>query len=105
MVSFSKEISRVASSYFVQTPNYWFPMEPHLMIPFFQWLPKPLQIFLVMKINLGHSSKAESVDKAVRIIESVSLLNKKMFSELFKDAEVKYEFFFLLKKSFIAIRK
>ena len=31
MVLFSKEIKRVAKKYFIQTPNYWFPLEPHCM--------------------------------------------------------------------------
>lgn len=42
MLLFAKEVKRVSKSYYVQTPNYWFPIESHFMIPFFHWLPKSL---------------------------------------------------------------
>ena len=53
MVQFAKELSRVSSKYFVQTPNYWFPIDPHCMMPFFHWLPKPIRIWLVLRFQLG----------------------------------------------------
>lgn len=46
MIKFSREIKRIAQNYFIQTPNYWFPIEPHYMTPFFHWLPKPIKIWL-----------------------------------------------------------
>jgi hypothetical protein len=68
MVMFAKEIARVAPKYFVQTPNYWFPVEPHAMTPFFHWLPKPTRIWLVANFQLGHWRKANSLDDAIRIV-------------------------------------
>lgn len=103
MVQFSKELSRVAKYFFIQTPNYWFPIEPHCLLPFYHWLPKPARIWLVAHFKLGHWKKADSVDMAVRIVESARLLNKKMFRELFSKAEIKVERFLFLPKSFIAI--
>jgi hypothetical protein len=105
MVQFSTEVSRVAQKYFVQTPNYWFPVEPHFMTPFFQWLPEPIRVWLVLHFQLGHRSRAASIDEAVRSVESVRLLNRKMVRELFKDAQVLTERYFWLPKSFIAVRK
>lgn len=103
MVKFSSELCRVSERQFVQTPNYWFPIEPHCMIPFFHWLPKPVRIRLVMSFSLGHWSKARSVDQAVRIVESARLLNKLMFKELYHEANIITERFMMLPKSFIAI--
>ena len=105
MVRFAGELSRVSQKCFVQTPNYWFPMEPHCMTPFFHWLPKPLRIWLVSHFQLGHWRKAASIDEAVRTVESARLLNRPMFQALFKDAHVLTEWFFWLPKSFIALRK
>lgn len=104
MVDFSKEVKRVAPKYFIQTPNYWFPIEPHCMTPFFHWLPKPLRIWLVLKFPLGNWPMADTVDKAVRLTESARLLNKRMFSALFEEANISTEKVFLLPKSHIAIR-
>jgi hypothetical protein len=105
MIQFAKELSRVSQAYFIQTPNYWFPIEPHCMTPFFHWLPKPIRIWLVSHFQLGHWKKAVSIDEAVRIVEHARLLNRKMFHELFKDAHILTERFFWLPKSLIALKK
>ena len=105
IVLFAKEVSRLAPKYFVQTPNYWFPIEPHFITPFFHWLPEPARIWLTMHFNLGHKEKADSVDSAVRTVESVRLLNKRMLEELFKDARIRTEKYCFLSKSFIAVKE
>lgn len=104
MMQFASELTRVSTRTFAQTPNYWFPLEPHCMTPFFHWLPKPARIWLVSHFSLGHWGKAASIDEAVRLVESARLLNRKMVQELFKDARVVTERLSGLPKSFIAIR-
>ena len=104
MVKFAEELNRVSKCYFVQTPNYWFPIEPHFMTPFFHWLPKPTRLWLVSHFQLGHFRKAISIDEAVRCVESARLLNKKMLQALFADASIVTERLFFLPKSFVAIR-
>lgn len=43
-LAFASEIRRVARcGYFVATPNKWFPLEPHTLCPFFQFLPQQWQ--------------------------------------------------------------
>ncbi len=104
MIKFSCELKRVAQKYFVQTPNFWFPVEPHAMTPFFHWLPKSIRVWWVKKSALGHWSKATSTEEAVQIVQSARLLNKKKFHLLFDDAVITTERLFLLPKSFVAIR-
>jgi Methyltransferase domain len=36
---FVRELCRVAERVFVTTPNRWFPLDPHTLLPFAHWLP------------------------------------------------------------------
>lgn len=49
----AKEIRRVGKYYFVQTPNRFFFIEPHFLIPFFNLLPEIVRIWLIVNINFG----------------------------------------------------
>jgi SAM-dependent methyltransferase len=37
---FVGELCRVAGRVFVTTPNRWFPLDPHTLLPFVHWLPR-----------------------------------------------------------------
>lgn len=102
MVAFANEITRISQKYYIQTPNFWFPVEPHCMTPLFHWLPKPLRIKLVLRFALGHWPKVNSIDEAVRLVEHARLLDKHMFQALFKEATITTEWFFGMPKSLIA---
>jgi hypothetical protein len=39
----AREILRVGRSWFVTTPNFWYPIEMHHKLPLFQFLPRSLQ--------------------------------------------------------------
>lgn len=105
MMRMANEIRRIAPAYFVQTPYYWFPIEPHARTPFLHWLPSSLQLRLVMNRKLGPFwSKAETVDKGMRTIQAAYLLDKKMFGALFPDARIVSERVFGFIKSLMAIR-
>jgi SAM-dependent methyltransferase len=41
--AFAAEIRRVGRGWFVQTPAYSFPLEPHSLLPFAHWLPVTLR--------------------------------------------------------------
>lgn len=105
MCAFASELSRVAEKYFVQTPNYWFPIEPHYMTPLMHWLPHATQCWLVSHFQLGQRKQATSPSEASQLINSTRLLNKKQFQELFRDSEIITERFFGFAKSFIAIKR
>jgi SAM-dependent methyltransferase len=41
--AFAGELKRVARGWYVQTPAYSFPVEPHALLPFAHWLPPRLR--------------------------------------------------------------
>jgi hypothetical protein len=104
MTAFAREVRRLAPAYFVQTPNFWFPIEPHFMTPLFHWLPVPARVTLVRRFDLGHRKRQPDIGAAVEQVQSVHLVDRKMFSFLFPDARLVVERVLGLPKSLIAIR-
>jgi len=104
MADFAKEIRRIAASYYVQTPNYFYPIEPHFLFPFFHWLPVPVRLRLAMRFKLGCFPRASNMDEARSFIDLCRLLKKRTLLDLFPDATLYRERLFLLVKSFIMIR-
>jgi hypothetical protein len=98
------EVRRLAARYFVQTPNYWFPIEPHLRTPFIHWLPYPWRVKIVMHRACGFFPRAESYDQAREILDDARLLDARKLADLFPDAVVEREQFAGITKSLIAIR-
>jgi len=98
------EVRRLAPRYFVQTPNYWCPLEPHLRTPFIHWLPAPWQAAIVRRRACGYQPRAESYDEARSILDDARLLDVKAMATLFPDAVIESERFAGLTKSLIAIR-
>ncbi len=98
------DIMRIGKHYFVQTPNYYFPVEPHFLLPFFQMMPLSLQMKLVQKYSLGWYEKQTDEKSAEELVRSVSLLKLKELKRLFPGCKIYKEKFFLLNKSFIAYR-
>jgi Methyltransferase domain len=97
------EIRRVGRRYFVQTPNRWFPIEPHYLLPLFQFYPRPLQITLTQRFALGWVPRMPEREQAARHIEQLRLLTAREMHRLFPDARIARERIGGLTKSLIAI--
>lgn len=104
MQQFAGEIQRVARHHFVQTPNHWFPIEPHVVFPFFQFFPIKIRIWLIMQFSLGWWQKTSNPDFARQRVESIRLLTRRQFQRLFPNSTIYKERFALMVKSFIAVR-
>lgn len=96
------EIMRVGKKYFVQTPNYFFPMEPHFLFPFFQFLPLSVRSWLVSIFKFGYE-KVHDYDSAFTLVSRITLLKKKDLRMLFPKAKIVNEKFMGLTKSFMVI--
>lgn len=82
------EVMRVGKSFFIQTPNRYFPIEPHFLVPFFQFFPHRLRLELVRHFNLGWYRKIEDPVLADRLIRSHRLLNESELQELFPNGSI-----------------
>ncbi|MGD0050571.1 MAG: class I SAM-dependent methyltransferase [Vulcanimicrobiaceae bacterium] len=98
----AQEVRRVAPRYFVQTPSYFFPIEPHFLVPGFQFLPLDVRAALLMRRRLGWVAKAESMERAREEVRSVRLLRCSQVRALFPDARIYREKLFGLTKSYVA---
>ena len=105
MEAMANEVRRLAPSYFVQTPYFWFPVEPHNSTLFFHWMPEFTRVSLLMRRSRGRWGKAPDVDTAMRQIQSAALLDFRMLATLFPDATIHRERIFGLTKSLVAIRR
>jgi hypothetical protein len=89
---FASEIRRVASrGYFVACPNKYFPLEPHSLLPFFQFLPVVLQ-----------KSIAPYSPGYLKSYEEINLLSMTQVQQLFPEAYVRAVGFPVLGNSIIA---
>lgn len=48
---FAAEVQRVGKGWFITTPNFWYPIEPHYHLPFAQFLPEGAQQRLVRSLG------------------------------------------------------
>lgn len=98
----AEEIRRVGKRYFVQTPNKRFPIEPHFLFPFFQYLPAWLRAQMVHHFDVGWYKRIPDLEAARAEIDSIQLLTRSRFAALFPGATIHVERIAGLSKSFVA---
>ena len=103
-VYMAREIRRVARGYFVETPNKWFPLEPHFLVPCWQFLPSWLRAAVLMRTDIGCVGRVEDYLLAKATVESIRLLTAREMRWLFPDGEIYREKLGGLTKSIVAWR-
>lgn len=105
MAAFAAEQSRVGRACFAQTPNFWFPVEPHFATPLVHWLPRPILVHLLMRRDVGNMRRAADLGRAYACVDGIRLLDRAMMTTLFPDCILTVERFCGLAKSFVALRE
>jgi len=104
MKRMADEIRRVGKDYFVQTPNRYFPVEPHFLFPLFQFLPRTVRVALARFLDLGWVGRQPTWKAAQDAVDSINLLSMRQVGELFPDAAINREIVVGLTKSLVAYR-
>jgi SAM-dependent methyltransferase len=105
---YASEIDRVGIRYFVQTPNRWFPVEPHLLTPLIHFLPPRWQKPLIQKFTIWQWVAQPRPDQRAFYLEhylrDIQLLDSRAMRRLFPGAGLIRERFLGFTKSLIVVR-
>jgi hypothetical protein len=102
MQRFASELRRVGSSFYCQTPNKWFPVEPHLGTLFLHWWPRLLNVYFVTRyLTLWGLLNRPSRVQVKKSLASIHLLSRRDLQRLFPGGTIMTERFLLLSKSFV----
>jgi hypothetical protein len=105
---FAREAVRVGRSYWIQTPNRWFPVEQHLFLPILHWLPHKWQRVLVPRFHFVHYVLRLRPDQREfyinHYLNDIRLLDAPSLHRMFPDARLIRERFCLWTKSLVVYR-
>jgi hypothetical protein len=104
-VAMTENVHHLADHHWVQTPYRYFPVEPHWMFPFFQFLPIAARARISRHWPLTPDDlRGDSKDGALDAALGVELLSKVELRRLFPSSELIHERFVGLTKSLIVTR-
>ena len=98
------EARRLARVYWVQTPNFWFPIEPHFLTPGWHWLPVRLRVALLQRQRWGWRGPCPDRKIAHELVNEIRLTRCRELRSLFPDATLEEERIGPFVKSFVAVR-
>ena len=103
---FAAEIQRVGKSYWIQTPNKQFPIEPHFLFPFFQYLPARFKKEVAIRWKYSHFKKWGKDDEHIlEEAEKIRLLHRQELSQVFESPGIYEEKLLGMTKSLVAYKK
>lgn len=103
-VRFAGEVKRLAKSYFVQTPNKRFFVEPHFVTPFVHWLPPSVQRRLGPRATLWGWFTGATRRQYEKQLNELRLLGTREMHSLFPEAHFITERWVGMAKSIVAIK-
>lgn len=101
---FAAECRRVGQNYYVQTPNKWFFMEPHLITPFVHWLPCKIQILFLRNFTVWGWITRPTRQYCESFMKELCLLDEREMKKLFPECKIYRERFLGIVKSIIAVK-
>ena len=92
-------VTRQGRQYFLQTPNRWFLVEPHFVLPFHFLLPRRVKAVIIMFWDRG--PRRRTYQEALERVDEIHLLTRREIELLFPGATVVVDRKWLLPKSFM----
>jgi Methyltransferase domain len=102
---FAAEIQRVAARWWVQTPDFRFPIEPHYLAPPIHWLPPGLRRRAIRWCTPWGWIERPNARICERLAREIRILHRSEFGRLFPGSEILVERLLGLPKSMIAARR
>jgi hypothetical protein len=99
----ASEIQRVGKAYWVQTPNFWFPMEPHFHVPAWQWLPVSVRVAMLRRWRCGWRGPCSDAAQARELVLELRLMRHRELKTLFPGGVLIPEKFWGLVKSWTVV--
>jgi hypothetical protein len=101
--AFATEVARVGQAYFVQTPNLYFPLEPHMLTPGVQFLPRRARLRVARNFTVWGWFVRPSPGTVRDRVGRIRLLGSREMRVLFPEARLHRERWCGITKSLIAI--
>jgi len=99
----ASEVQRVAGAYWVQTPNFWFPIEPHFLTPAWHWMPQSLRVALLRRRRFGWRGPCPDREEAKALVAEVRLMTRRELRSIFPHGRIIPERFGGLVKSWVCV--
>jgi hypothetical protein len=97
------EVQSLGLPYYVQTPNRYFPIEPHFLWPGFQFLPRSSRVWLASRWRYGSYCRPGDPSAAAAAVDEIRLLTAREMRALFPAAKLHREWIGPLVKSVMAV--
>jgi hypothetical protein len=102
-----KELSRViaaaAPAHWIQTPDRYFPIEPHYLAPGFQFLPIKMRAAAIRHWPIAHERVYTGADAVAQVL-TIDLISATELQHLFPYSEIWHERLVGVSKSIVAVK-
>lgn len=101
-LKFIKECIRISKKYiFIQTPNRFYPIDFHTIIPFIHWLPKNIHRKILQIIGLNFYS----LEKNLNLLSEQDLISMCKELNISNFRIIKYKLFFMTSNLILLVKK
>jgi len=102
--AFAREVQRVGKKYWIQTPAFECPFEPHYLGLFVHWLPAQLRPLVIKYFTLWSWLTRPTPAQFAEMSRTIRLIKRKEMTALFPGARILTERLFgVFTKSYIAV--